>query len=111
MNRNRQLVTHHEAVPRKRQHKTPCSDCPWARKSLAGWLGGMSAMEWLLLAHGEGKADCHTTIGPQCAGMAIYRANVHKVPRDPSILQGFPQNKVLVFASPQEFLNHHNKVA
>ena len=67
-----QLLTHHEARHTKAQHKTPCTDCPWARKSLAGWLGGTTAQEWIDIAHGEpGTADCHTT-DKQCAGLAIY---------------------------------------
>lgn len=104
--RRGQLLTHHDAKPRKRQHSYPCSDCPWARKALAGWLGGMSAVQWLAAAHGECRAECHTVINQQRAGMAIYRANVLKVPRDRSILQ-LPENRIVVFAGPMEFAFHH----
>jgi hypothetical protein len=104
----RQMLTHRDAKPRKRQHTAPCSDCPWARKALHGWLGGMSAQEWIQAAHGESRAECHTVSNQQCAGMAIYRANVHKVVRDPSVLS-LPANRVSVFASFTEFLNHHAK--
>jgi len=46
-----------QATPR------PCNDCPWRRKSCAGWLGPFGIK--------------------QCAGAAVYRANVCKSPRDP----------------------------
>ena len=102
----RQLVTFDQARPAKIQHKKPCSDCPFARTAIRGWLGPYSAEEWVLLIHGEGKVECHTRIGPQCAGAAIYRGNVCKVPRDDALLTLLP-NRKLVFSGPQEFLEHH----
>ena len=93
------------------QHKAPCQDCPWARESLSGWLGPMTANEWLQAAHGEGRIDCHTLKGSsgaqhQCAGSAIYRANVAKLCRDPDVLRAAP-DKVKVFGWPGEFKSHH----
>jgi hypothetical protein len=67
------------------QHSKPCHDCPWRRKAVPGWLGSMSADEWIQAAHGDGVIDCHTVKGvpqPQCVGAATYRANVCKSPRD-----------------------------
>jgi hypothetical protein len=101
-----QLKTYHDAVKTKSQHKQPCSDCPFSRKSLPGWLGSMNADEWVQAVHGEALIDCHTT-DKQCAGAAIYRANNCKVPRDRTILQ-LPANRQKVFASPVEFIKHHN---
>jgi hypothetical protein len=106
-----QFLTADEAVVTKKQHTSPCADCPWARKSIKGWLGQMSAEDWLALAHGEGTADCHSTKQPDgsawdCAGLAIYRANVCKVPRDPDALR-LPPNRVTVFGWRTEFLAHH----
>jgi hypothetical protein len=104
----KQLISGEEARPAKRQHKTPCSDCPWARRALPGWLGNPTADEWLRSAHGESLIDCHTRIGMQCAGSAIYRANMAKVCRSPEILT-LPPNKLIVFATPMEFKAHHEK--
>ena len=102
-----QLKTVEDAVPAKGQHETPCSDCPWARESLAGWLGPYTADEWLQLAHGETTIECHTLTGAQCAGSAVYRANVLKNPRHPEILT-LPADKEKVFANPIEFKKHHD---
>ncbi len=104
----KQFVSGDQAVPRKTQHKRPCSDCPWARKSLSGWTGATTPEQWIALAHGEGKADCHTVGNQQCAGLATYRANVCKSPRDPATLT-LPRDTVRVFGNPHEFLTHHKK--
>lgn len=95
-----------EAKPTTKQHKKPCHDCPWRRKAVKGWLGGVTVNDWLLDAHGEAKIDCHTKLGPQCAGAAIYRANVLKSPRDKTLLV-LPEDKENVFASSKEFDDHH----
>jgi len=106
--KRKQLISSSQAVPSDTQHSKPCSDCPWARTSLVGWTGEMSPQEWIEAAHGEALVDCHALIGPQCAGVAIYRANVCKTPRDPRILR-LSSDCDSVFASPKEFLNHHKK--
>lgn len=102
------MTSKDKAKPCKRQHKTPCHDCPFARAALAGWLGGDTPDEYVQLAHSDARIDCHTKIGPQCAGAAIYRANVIKSPRDKTVLI-LEQNKTLVFATPLEFLEHHKR--
>ena len=104
--RKGQLKSSADAVPAKRQHKGPCSDCPWSRQALPGWLGGQSADEWIGHAHGESRVECHTLAGAQCAGMAIYRANACKSPRDPEALR-LPADRTLVFVTPAEFQAHH----
>lgn len=109
MSRRRQFIGGNEATVSSRQHKRPCSDCPWSPNSLAGWLGDMTAQEWLAAAHGEARVDCHALIGPQCAGMAIYRANVCKLPRDPEQLR-LPADRTLVFAGPVAFRDHHTRL-
>lgn len=102
-----QLLTYDQAVPATKQHVKPCSDCPWARKSLPGWLGEMTSDEWLMACHGESPMPCHVFVGAECAGAAIYRGNVHKAPRDKSLLV-LPQDAKLVFATPMEFKTHHD---
>lgn len=96
--------------------KTPCSECPWRRVAKPGHLGPHSADEWALGAHGESAIACHMTIhGPdaewddgtmrQCAGAARFRANIHKLPRDPAIAVGPKDPKV--FSDNREFITHH----
>jgi len=108
MIRRCQLISVTEAKPAKGQHKKPCSDCPWARGALKGWLGDMTPEEWLQAAHGESTIECHTLLGAQCAGSAIYRANVAKLPRDREALK-LPPDTENVFATPLEFLKHHKE--
>lgn len=106
--KRRQLLTEDDARPATRQHRAPCSDCPWARTALPGWLGPNTAAEWLQCAHGEAQIPCHTRTGAQCAGSAIYRANVVKLPRDPQTLR-LPADETRVFGSPAEFTRHHGE--
>jgi hypothetical protein len=103
-----QLLTYRQSRKAKCQHRTPCSDCPWARKALPGWLGAFKAQQWLHIAHSDDKVDCHTLRGAQCAGIAIYRRNVVKTPRDPEVLR-LEADRATVFATPQEFLDHHEQ--
>ena len=100
-----QLVTHDEAQEALGQHTRPCADCPWARKALPGWLGGLTADEWLAEAHGESVIECHTLLGAQCAGAAIYRRNVCKYPRPPNLALDVDRERC--FANRDEFKAHH----
>lgn len=107
MRKRRQLLISDDAVPSDKQHKKPCSDCPWARTALRGWLGPHTADEWLAIVHSDMEITCHTIEGPQCAGAAIYRTNVCKVPRDRAVLT-LPANREKVFATPAQFKDHHS---
>lgn len=105
MARRKKLLSTEDAKPAKGQHRKCCSDCPWARDSLPGWLGGTSADDWLRAAHGNVMISCHTLTGAQCAGSAIYRRNVLKRVELP--LLTLPADKEKVFATPTEFKAHH----
>lgn len=105
---SKQLLDSSKARLTKHQHVRPCSDCPWRRDSLPGWLGGNTPEQWRQWAHGETRVDCHVFINQQCAGLAIYRANVCKSVRDASILK-LPGDKESVFGTPAEFINHHTR--
>ena len=105
-----QLVSADQAVEANGRHTKPCGDCPWARASLPGWLGGPSADDWLKEAHGDHPIPCHTLRGAQCAGAATYRRNVAKIPRDKECLR-LEANRDLVFATPTEFRRHHERAA
>jgi hypothetical protein len=87
------------------QHTKPCSDCPFAREALPGWLAGDPPETWVRMAHGETVFECHTIIPQQCAGSAIYRANVCKRPPEDAIK--LPADRERVFSNPMEFLAHH----
>lgn len=105
------MTTDKEARKTDVQHRKPCHDCPWRRKALAGWLGGNTADAWIRLAHSDARVPCHTNKGrpqPQCVGLATYRANVLKLPRDPEVLRVEPDREN-VFATPAEFTDYHSK--
>jgi hypothetical protein len=69
----------------------------------------MSVEEWLQEVHGEAIVECHTLLGAQCAGTAIYRSNVCKSSRGTEALV-LPADRETVFANPMEFAKHHKKV-
>jgi hypothetical protein len=100
------LISADQGVQTAFQHTSPCTDCPFARAALPGWLGSLSVDEWLRAVHGESFIQCHVYINQQCAGAAIYRANVAKRCISGSILI-LPQDKTNVFATPLEFKEFH----
>lgn len=111
MNKKGKFIISAEAKPSAKQHTAPCSDCPWARASVPGWVGPNTVQEWIGCAHSDSRINCHTRVQKsggepwQCAGAAIYRTHIVKSPWDPSILT-LPANKALVF-SWGEFERHH----
>jgi hypothetical protein len=50
---------------------------------------------------------CHVHTGAQCAGSAIYRANVCKQGDDDCL--ELEADRKLVFATPNEFSEHHQE--
>lgn len=94
--------------------KVPCNDCPWRRNATAGWLGPYSAERWLSAVQGEDAIACHQTLDGdgwrehtrQCRGAAIFRANVCKSPRNPTIEKG-PADHDAVFSTNGEFWELH----
>jgi hypothetical protein len=106
--RKGQFKSSEDAIDAKCQHTSPCSDCPWTRKALNGWLGSLSADEWVRIAHSDSVVDCHTLRGAQCAGIAVYRRNVAKMAYPPNLK--LEADRVNVFANPMQFVEHHSKV-
>lgn len=102
----RKFTCDDDRLPTSTQHITPCAGCPWTKHSLKGYLGGYSTDQWIEWAHGERVIDCHNTTNHQCAGAAIYRANVAKSARNPLILK-LPKDATLAFSSPKQFKEHH----
>lgn len=104
----RRFVSSDTAVQTKTQHRKPCADCPFSRRAIPGWIGLRTVDEFLRDAHGETYLECHCTTNKQCAGAAIFRANVIKSCRDPGHLRLEP-DKEIVFATNDEFRNHHSQ--
>ncbi len=102
----KQLLTVDDAITTPNQHAKPCPDCPFARTALRGWLAGETPEQWVRYALGETLGECHVLLPHQCAGMAIFRANTCKSPRDKTLLK-LPADRERVFARPAEFLEHH----
>jgi hypothetical protein len=92
----------------------PCNDCPWRRVATPGWLGPDTPEGWIESAHSEAVIACHKTLNRdgwapgvhQCRGAAIFRENVMKTPRNPTVALG-PEDTETVFANNKEFLEHH----
>lgn len=96
--------------------KEPCNECPWRRAALPGHLGPYTPEEWTEVAHGESPIACHKTIPSgggwgdrtrQCRGAAMFRANVAKTPKNPTITTG-PRDTERVFRKNYEFIDHHS---
>lgn len=103
--------------------KTPCPDCPFSRGVKPGALGGSSIPTYLGQAHGPFMLPCHkhcdfddpdwkakARYTPQCAGAAMFRANVGVAGMMPEAIHALPSNPDQVFASAAEFLAHHSQV-
>lgn len=103
----RKLIAAGTMPPAKVQITKPCTDCPMTREALSGWLGGATPDEYVRLAHSDLVVPCHVHGNVQCAGMAIYRANVVKRCDEPNLV--LPKDKETVFATPFEFLAHHDR--
>jgi len=77
---------------------------------MRGWLGPATGAPELYVraAHGEEVIDCHMANEHECAGAAIYRSNVCKTTRQPTL--DLPADKALVFSRPDEFIAHHTVI-
>jgi hypothetical protein len=113
---------------RKKQHASPCAQCPFRRASLPGYLGGTHPDVFGHLADSDVRMPCHLHLpdgvnyaaavepgspeyaAPQCAGRAIHWRNQLKTPRDPQLLV-LPADHARVFTWPSEFVLHHRERA
>lgn len=106
--------------------KQPCSDCPFRRKSMPGWLGAGSPESFLDCIQRDEPLPCHQTIdyddpawlekwtaqegGSMCAGALVFMANKLQRPKT----RGFPTmppDKDQVFANSLEFVRHHREAS
>lgn len=101
------MTTSEDAVTSPTQHTSPCHDCPFRRTAINGWLGGLTAEDFITVAHTDTYSSCHVISNQQCAGMAIYRRNVCKRVEPP--LLKLEADRELVFSTPMEFRDHHTR--
>jgi len=88
--------------------KKPCSQCPFRKDSLPGWLGEKRAAE----IAASSAFTCHKTNKPrlQCAGHMLMLGNKNDFVRlarrlgAPVVLTG----RELVFESSELFIKHHS---
>lgn len=104
--------------------KKPCSDCPFRRRAMPGWLGASSPEGFLDCMNRDEPLPCHQTVdyddpdwlskwqaqenGSMCAGTLIFMANKMQRPRT----RGFPTmlpDKTEVFSDSLEFVRHHRE--
>ncbi len=101
----------------------PCKSCPFSRKVTPGELGGSSPFVYVGQIQGPFILNCHSGPGyedpkkrgelgmTQCAGAAIFRANLGLSQKMPKVFHSLPENHELVFSSFAEFLAHHIEVS
>lgn len=117
--RNRAIVgaAMQSKLNQMKQHTTPCADCPFRKKT--GVLGGSPPETYVGQAHGPFFLPCHSTHdhtklearlnrdNTQCAGAAIFRANIGRDTLMPDKLLHLPADTKDVFASHAELLAFH----
>ncbi len=102
--------------------QAPCGECPFRRRSAAGWLGEATPQSFISEISLERPLPCHPTIdyddpawlskwmaqsiGRICAGSLIMSANMGKLPRDPAFPR-LPPDDESVFANHLQFIAHH----
>jgi len=104
--------------------RTPCPECPWSRGVKPGALGGSPPEVYIGQAAGHYVLPCHKHCDfsdpnwrvkaidtPQCAGAAIFRANIGIDGYMPSKIHRLPANPVDVFATSAEFLAYHRCIS
>ena len=102
------------------QHTKACSSCPFSKQCLPGDLGGSPVETYVGQSVGPFFLPCHSCNGykgndstdmskhPQCAGAAIFRANIGRAELMPGpLLQLFADSDPHVFDSMEEFIAHH----
>lgn len=111
------------------QHKTPCAECPFSRKTESGHLGLVADSSAPTLPEvyigqigGLFFLPCHASTEycnpawrrdmnrPQCAGAAIFRSNVGVSEHLPRFLLYLHPDADKVFKTFAEFLAFHKKI-
>lgn len=107
--------------------KVPCKSCVFRRDSKPGHedlanLGGSEAKVYIGQSFGPFAIPCHTFYDlddptiidrcgpgetPQCAGVAIFRANAKLNDYLPKQLPRLPEDHETVFSNAEQFIAHH----
>lgn len=109
-----------------------CNDCPFRRKSMAGWLGGSSPEGFIDCIQRDEPLPCHQTVDyddphwlakwmlqrdnggkfspKMCAGALIFMANKLQRPHVPGF-PTLPRDVENVFSNSVEFVRHHREAA
>jgi hypothetical protein len=103
--------------------KKACGACPYSKTVVPGALGGSDPDVYVGQGHGPFYLPCHKTCdfdNPdwktdsqtplQCAGAAIYRANIDRAKLMPLTLHTLPKDDSC-FGSPEELLAHHKGIS
>ncbi len=105
-----------------KQHTKPCAECPFRRDIKPGLLGGspvetyvgQSVLPFWLPCHCDKnyafKASKFDEV-TQCAGTAIFRANLGVSWLMPKSLLNLPGDTQIVFGSVSQFVAHHKGIS
>ena len=106
-----------------KQRTKPCKECPFSRTNILKGEnpGGSPPFVYIGQSQGPFWLPCHMEKAyegketepkavSQCAGAAIYRANLGIAERMPAQMLRLPEDKEAVFASHAEFLAHYQGV-
>lgn len=110
----------------KRDPKVPCKECAFSRAVEPGCLGGSEPEVYIGQSFAPFAIPCHCHCDfsdpdwkskagpgetPQCAGVAIFRANIGAKGVLPKALTYLDVNNDLVFSDPVQFLAHHKGIS
>ncbi len=105
--------------------RSPCRECPWSRTTPPGgnhpggspvetYIGQVNGPFWLAchMRYEKGVDAKDQTPGraPECAGAAIFRANVGLSDKLSQRLHRLPSDTKKVFADFAEFMAHHKQI-
>jgi hypothetical protein len=109
--------------------KKACPQCPFRRDITPGYLGGSPVGKYIGQIIGPFILHCHMhyqdkdyksqqekgiklmVTKPQCAGAAIFRANMKITDRMPEVLHRLPEDHKTCFSNPPEFMAHHERIS
>lgn len=99
--------------------RLPCVECPLARASIPGRLGGYTVQQYLDILHSRADIACHLSPGfpkvmatqRSCTGVAMYRANCGVIAggHAEEATRFIGRNYDLVFSHQREFRSHHDR--
>lgn len=104
--------------------KKSCTECPFTKTSLAGWLADYTPQDLHLLVMSERPFPCHMTHKedmltweeagtkehPLCMGALKYMKKAAKMPRNnelAEIIRNIPREELENILSVPEFMEHH----